>query len=377
MLTVAGTVAAGEPRITRLGDYRLDLEPAEVMLVTRHTDKPGMVGRIGALLGEADVNISAMHLGRTRPREDAIMVLALDDDIPARGRGGASAARTPSSTCGRSGSGASAEPDPALVPEGLDATLVLVRHGESQYIVEGRFQGQADTPLTERGARQAALVADRLATPHERPALPIPDGPAAGDRPLPAGPDRGDGRRPSPRRSAGDVPLTAEPGFLEIGQGDWEGLHRDEISGALRPDPGDLASPADRGLGTRRRVAGRGRGAGPTGARDRARRAGRGRDARARATATRCRATASRRPRHPWTVIVGHDGVFKVALLTLFDLPLERFWMWSMDLCAISVIEVRGGQPVIRAFNHTGHLAPLLDEAAVEAQEARSRSGAL
>ena len=36
-----------------------------------------------------------------------------------------------------------------------------------------------------------------------------------------------------------------------------------------------------------------------------------------------------------------------------------------------------GGQPVIRAFNHTGHLAPLLDEAAVEAQEARSRSGAL
>ena len=82
--TVAGTVAAGEPRITRLGDYRLDLEPAAVMLVTRHTDKPGMVGRIGALLGEADVNISAMHLGRTRPREDAIMVLALDDDIPAR-----------------------------------------------------------------------------------------------------------------------------------------------------------------------------------------------------------------------------------------------------------------------------------------------------
>ena len=69
--------------------------------------------------------------------------------------------------------------------------------------------------------------------------------------------------------------------------------------------------------------------------------------------------------------------MFKVALLTLFDLPLERFWMWSMDLCAISVIELRGGQPVIRAFNHTGHLAPLLDEAAVEAQEARSRSGAL
>ena len=82
-ITVGGTVAGGEPRITRLGGYRLDMAPADVMLITRHTDKPGMVGRIGAMLGEADVNISAMHLARTRPREDALMILALDDDVPA------------------------------------------------------------------------------------------------------------------------------------------------------------------------------------------------------------------------------------------------------------------------------------------------------
>lgn len=81
-LAVSGTVAGGEPRITGLGEYRLDMEPTDVMLITRHTDKPGMVGRIGAMLGEADVNISAMHLARSRPREDALMVLALDDDIP-------------------------------------------------------------------------------------------------------------------------------------------------------------------------------------------------------------------------------------------------------------------------------------------------------
>ncbi len=79
---VSGTVAGGEPRITGLGAYRLDMEPSDVMLITRHTDKPGMVGRIGAMLGEADVNISAMHLARTRPREDALMILALDDDVP-------------------------------------------------------------------------------------------------------------------------------------------------------------------------------------------------------------------------------------------------------------------------------------------------------
>ncbi|MDH4142563.1 MAG: phosphoglycerate dehydrogenase [Chloroflexota bacterium] len=81
-LAVAGTVAGGESRLTRLGDYRLDMAPADVMLISRHRDRPGMVGRIGAMLGEADVNISAMHLARSRPREDALMVLALDDDIP-------------------------------------------------------------------------------------------------------------------------------------------------------------------------------------------------------------------------------------------------------------------------------------------------------
>ena len=80
--TVAGTVANGEPRLTRLDDYWLDMAPSEVMLITRHQDKPGTMGRIGLILGDADVNISAMHLARTRPREDAFMILALDDDVP-------------------------------------------------------------------------------------------------------------------------------------------------------------------------------------------------------------------------------------------------------------------------------------------------------
>jgi D-3-phosphoglycerate dehydrogenase len=52
------------------------------MLMTRHQDRPGTVGRIGLILGDADVNISAMHLARDAPRADALMVLALDDDVP-------------------------------------------------------------------------------------------------------------------------------------------------------------------------------------------------------------------------------------------------------------------------------------------------------
>jgi D-3-phosphoglycerate dehydrogenase len=81
--TVAGTVAAGEPRLVRLDDYRLDMEPTDVMLITRHRDRPGMIGRIGTLLGEADVNISAMHVARSSPRADAFMILALDEAPPA------------------------------------------------------------------------------------------------------------------------------------------------------------------------------------------------------------------------------------------------------------------------------------------------------
>jgi D-3-phosphoglycerate dehydrogenase len=79
---VGGTVA-GEPRLVRLEDYWLDMEPAGNMLVTRHHDRPGTMGTIGLMLGKADVNISAMHLARSRPREDALMILALDDAVPA------------------------------------------------------------------------------------------------------------------------------------------------------------------------------------------------------------------------------------------------------------------------------------------------------
>src|SRR4029079_15577163 len=68
-----------------------------------------------------------------------------------------------------------AEPDEApLIPEGLDATLVLLRHGESEWIRERRFQGQAEPPLSDTGRRQAALAGTRLAAPHVSPMLPVP-----------------------------------------------------------------------------------------------------------------------------------------------------------------------------------------------------------
>jgi D-3-phosphoglycerate dehydrogenase len=76
---VGGTVASGEPRLVRLQEHWLDMAPSGSMLITHHQDMPGTVGRVGILLGEADVNISAMYLARTDPRADAYMILALDD----------------------------------------------------------------------------------------------------------------------------------------------------------------------------------------------------------------------------------------------------------------------------------------------------------
>jgi len=82
-------------------------------------------------------------------------------------------------------------------------------------------------------------------------------------------------------------------------------------------------------------------------------------------------------PDHPWSVIVGHDGVFKVALLTLFGLPLERFWMWSMDLCGLTVVEFRAGRPVLRAHNLTDHLAILQAPGSVDVPTVIRPEGAL
>jgi hypothetical protein len=78
---LAGTIANGEPRLVRIDDYWLDMAPAPFMVMTRHRDKPGTMGRIGLILGEADVNISSMTLARSEPRHDALMLLAVDNEV--------------------------------------------------------------------------------------------------------------------------------------------------------------------------------------------------------------------------------------------------------------------------------------------------------
>ena len=80
---LAGTVLMGEARAVRVDSFRIDLVPHGRFLVSRHEDRPGVVGRVGTILGEHDVNIASMQVGRDGPRGHAMMILAVDDPVGA------------------------------------------------------------------------------------------------------------------------------------------------------------------------------------------------------------------------------------------------------------------------------------------------------
>ena len=82
MVSLRGTVSHGEAHLTGINEYDLDLhlEPG-ILLISRHDDRPGFIGEIGSLLGQANVNIGFMQLGRDHPRGLALMVLGVDDPI--------------------------------------------------------------------------------------------------------------------------------------------------------------------------------------------------------------------------------------------------------------------------------------------------------
>jgi D-3-phosphoglycerate dehydrogenase len=79
---VGGTLVQGDPRVVFIDGFWVDVPVDGHLLLTKHQDKPGLVGRVGTLLGQHDVNISSMQVGRLHPRGDALMILTLDDAVP-------------------------------------------------------------------------------------------------------------------------------------------------------------------------------------------------------------------------------------------------------------------------------------------------------
>src|ERR1700760_1957670 len=85
----AGTVFSdGRPRLIQVKDINLDAEFAPHMLYVVNEDKPGFIGKLGTMLGDAKINIAAFALGRSAPGEDAIALVEVDggvDDKPLTG----------------------------------------------------------------------------------------------------------------------------------------------------------------------------------------------------------------------------------------------------------------------------------------------------
>jgi len=81
---VAGTLfGRTEGRIVMIDEYRVDVEPKGWLIVGPHINRPGIIGKVGMVLGNEGINIDSMQVGRTEIAGTNIMVMGVDSDIPA------------------------------------------------------------------------------------------------------------------------------------------------------------------------------------------------------------------------------------------------------------------------------------------------------
>ncbi|MBV8722680.1 MAG: ACT domain-containing protein, partial [Candidatus Eremiobacteraeota bacterium] len=76
--SIVATSLGNSPRIVELDGYEIDATPSGALLMTQHRDVPGMIGKVGTILGNANINIASMQVSRNTVGADAIMVLSTD-----------------------------------------------------------------------------------------------------------------------------------------------------------------------------------------------------------------------------------------------------------------------------------------------------------
>lgn len=80
--TICGSVfGKTELRVVHIDGYEVNIVPEGRMILTLHTDKPGMIGKVGTLLGDRGVNVAGMNVGREKVGGRALMVLMVDDPV--------------------------------------------------------------------------------------------------------------------------------------------------------------------------------------------------------------------------------------------------------------------------------------------------------
>lgn len=196
--------------------------------------------------------------------------------------------------------------------------LLLVRHGETPWNREGRYQGRTDIPLSPDGEAQVARLRDRLAAIRIDRAIASPLSRARRTAEvILAG--RLDRVAPEGAPSVGAAPtLELDEGLLEISHGAWEGklaseVERDhaEMFGTWRTAPG-RHSPAGPGAETLGDVEAR---------------------------AWRVLDKLASLGRDQTGLIVAHDAVNRVILCRILGLPLERVWKFRQAPAALNVLE--------------------------------------
>jgi D-3-phosphoglycerate dehydrogenase len=80
--TLAGVVNAGSAKIVEVKGMPLEADFHPVMLFINNQDKPGFIGALGTMLGEANINIATFHLGRQSEGRDAIAIVGVDQVVP-------------------------------------------------------------------------------------------------------------------------------------------------------------------------------------------------------------------------------------------------------------------------------------------------------
>lgn len=208
--------------------------------------------------------------------------------------------------------------------------ILLVRHGETAWNREGRYQGRTDIPLSADGQAQVRRLGARLAH------IPIT---RAVSSPL----SRAKTTADAILTGRTDVTLELDPGLLEISHGEWEGKLSADVEAAhaemigtwrQRPDRDVPAGPGAETLG----------------------------QVEARAWPVLERVTRNLGD-NDTLLLAAHDAVNRVLLCRVLGLPLTRIWAFRQSPATLNVLSGPSlAELAVMRLNDAEHVAPLLEE---------------
>lgn len=202
--------------------------------------------------------------------------------------------------------------------------IFIVRHGETAWNIEGRFQGQIDIPLNNVGKKQALRVAERLKS-------------VRFDAIFTSHLSRAQFTAETIASDSNCTNIIVDDRIIEINHGAWEGCLADEVKTKWgdslvqwHTTPEVVTMPGVGGESLN--------------------------DIRKRVT-NFIYELKSKYKNSDNILVVSHDAVIKVLLCIMLDMPLSSFWKFQIPNCSISIIELnKDKQPRIALLSDTSHI---------------------